>query len=163
VLPGKDPFKISLPLFISEGAPWPDLLQLGFYDPAKASSRKPRSDRHVLETPVVEDLHLYRYRDEFRDKLHAKLEWRREEDQVLLKLSKGRWVKRTIEFPLGSLVMVIQDVLTGRTATAAKGVRMEPAGKEGIYLKIEIDGRTRRVPWSRRNAKALLGSLSPKR
>jgi hypothetical protein len=161
VLPGIQPFKASLPLFIPAEATWPSVFPLGHHDPGKASSRKPRSDRHVLEEPVIKDLHLYRYRPEHRDKLHARLEWEPSGGQVDLSITKGRWMKLRLSFPVAGLVAAVRDVLAGSQRWPLEGVQMRPAGKEGIFLTLDMKGVQRRVPWSRRNATALLASLTP--
>lgn len=162
-LPGKQPFKASLPLFVSADATWPSISPLGNHDPKKGSSRKPRADRHVQDGAVIQDLNLYRYRPEYRDKLHAKLRWEPAGEVVTLKLTKGRWTKLEFRFPVATLVMAIQDVLAGRARRALEGVLMKPAGREGVFLVVDVHGAPRRVPWSRRNAVALLASLTPKR
>lgn len=159
----RGPIKASLPIFLTDNSGWPTIKSLPIHRPTdvEGAARKVRKHRarQIEETPLVEGLHLYRYKPEFRNKTRGtvrinRLEGKRTKLEITAKAFDGE----TVEWELSTadLKRALRAVFEGSTANPTSGLTMTPSGAEGVRLSFLIKQKHWQVVWKRPDAKKYL-------
>lgn len=156
------PLKASLPLFLKAGVVWPALDPLTDFIPGRR--RLPtRSDKQVDQEPLIEDLHLYRYLPDHRDKLHAKVSFDRIGPNGTFTVNAGGPLQGAVHVDVEDLRLALASALEtfrqDREPRQVGDLVIRPAAQDGLMLHLKVGGKLRRVPWSRQDAAAVLKGL----